>query len=97
VPGGVSLQASRTGGNIRTTVRLHAPKGYRLMDMSLASNQPVPVRSEQVTYELLDGTTVLSTATATTDTTGVFSVPDNASATSIRITDRFGNVGTVTL
>ncbi len=97
VPGGVSLQASRVGGNIRTTVRLLAAKGYRLMDMSVMSNQPVPVRSEQVTFELLGGTTVLATSTATTDASGVVSVPDNASATSVRVTDRFGNVGTVTL
>jgi hypothetical protein len=97
VAGGVSLQASRTGGNIRTTVRLHAPKGYRLMDMALKSNLPIPVRHSQVSFELLNGTTVLTSAGAVTDASGVFAVPDNAAATSVRVTDQFGNAGSVNL
>jgi len=98
VAGGESLLAMRTGGNIQTTVRWHAPKGWRLLDMALMSNQPVPVRSQSVTLELLNASdAVLSSANATTDAQGVVSVPDNAAATKVRVTDRFGNVATQSL
>lgn len=98
VPGGVSLLGSRSGGNIQATVRWHAPKGWRLLDMALMSNQPIPVRSQDVTVELLGAAdAVLSTATVTTDGAGVASVPDNAAALKVRVTDRFGNAATVAL
>ena len=74
------------------TVTWHAPKGFRLMDMNLMSNQPVPVRSQQVTVALYSATsTQLSSGPATTDGSGKVSVADNALATSVTITDRFGN------
>jgi hypothetical protein len=66
--------------------------------MNLKSNGPVPVRSQAVTVELLDASDhVLSTATPTTDGSGAASVPDNASATQVRVTDRFGNIALVAL
>jgi hypothetical protein len=62
------------------------------------SNQPIPVRSQDVTVELLGAAdAVLSTATVTTDGAGVASVPDNAAALKVRVTDRFGNAATVAL
>lgn len=99
VAGGLALEgAARAGGAIRVGVRLHAPKGWRLLDLALASNQPVPVRSQQVTVALLDaGGGTLSSAQVTTDGSGLAAVPDNASARSVRITDRFGNQATATL
>jgi neutral ceramidase len=98
VAGGVTLLASRTGGNITTTVRVHAPKGWRLMDMALMSNQPIPERSQAVQVELLGAAdAVLSTQNLTTDGNGAVSVPDNAAALKVRITDRFNNVATATL
>ena len=55
----------------------------------------MPVRSQSVTLELLNASdAVLSSANATTDAQGVVSVPDNAAATKVRVTDRFGNVAT---
>lgn len=98
VPGGVNATATRSGSNISVTVRWHAPKGFRLLDMSLMSNQPIPVKNQQVTIELLDASnTVLSTATPTTNGSGVVTLPDQAQATSVRVVDRFGNAQVVAL
>jgi neutral ceramidase len=98
VPGGNSSTALRMTGSIHVNVSWNAPKGWRLMDMNLMSNAPIPVRSQAVTIELLDASSaVLATATPTTDANGNASVPDNASATQVRVTDPYGNVATVTL
>jgi neutral ceramidase len=99
VEGGLSAIAERTGGQIRTTVRMYAPTGWRLLDMDLTSNQPVPVRSQLVTIEVRDaGNGILSTSNASTDASGVIDVADpGSSATSVQVTDRFGNTTTVTL
>ena len=97
VAGGVTALAVRMGPNIQTTVRWHASKGWRLMDMALMSNQPVPVRGQQVVVEVRNGTTVLNTQSLTTDASGVVLIQDNASATNVRVSDRFGNSATATL
>jgi len=93
VTGGMKLGAPlRTNNTVKVTAQWHAPKGWRLMDMSLMSNQPVPIRSQAVTVELLDTNGgVLSTTPTTTDANGVVQVPDNVAATAIRVTDRFTN------
>jgi hypothetical protein len=65
--------------------------------MSLKSNQPVPVRSQNVTIELRTSSTSLSTTTAATDANGVIDLLDNGSATTVRVTDRFGNTVDVAL
>ena len=69
------------------------------MDMgSQRSNQPIPVRSQQVTVDLLTAQDlVVGTVAATTDASGQASIADNAAATKIRITDRFGNAATAPL
>jgi neutral ceramidase len=91
VAGGVEATATR-GSSIAVTVSWHAPKGFRLMDMNLPSNQPVPVRSQQVTVALLDASGAqLSSSAQTTDANGAVSVGSNASATQVKVTDRFGN------
>ncbi len=99
VEGGLSAVASRASGQIRVTARWSAPKGWRLLDMDLPSNQPVPVRSQSVTVEVRDSDdTVLDTVTANTDASGVISVTDpGGSATNVKVTDRFGNSTVVTL
>ncbi|HLL23297.1 MAG TPA: hypothetical protein VK427_14265, partial [Kofleriaceae bacterium] len=95
VAGGVAIgTVTRANGNIRTPVAWHAPKGWRLMDMMLRSNQPVPVRSQTVTVTLLNNTVALSSEVVTTDAQGVATVTNNAAATAVRITDRFGNTTT---
>ncbi len=98
VPGGNSSTATRANGSISVAASWNAPMGWRLMDMTLRSNAPIPVRSQQVTIDLLDASsTMLSTAMVTTDANGAASVPDNASATQVRVTDRFGNIALVAL
>ncbi len=98
VTGGLVAGGTRASGMINATARWSAPKGWRLMDVVLQSNQPVPVRSQQVTVALLSaGGATLSSAQVNTDGTGNVSVADNASATSIRITDQFGNSATATI
>ncbi|MDB4958862.1 MAG: Alkaline ceramidase domain protein [Myxococcales bacterium] len=95
IAGGLVPTAIR-GSTIQITARWHAPKGWRLMDMSLASNQPVPVRSQAVTVDLLSAANAtLSTTTMNTDANGSVSIPNNALATSARVIDRFGNTSTV--
>ncbi len=99
VAGGLTLQqVKRVGAVINATATWHAPTGWRLMDMSLDSNQPVPLRAQQVTVALL-GTSdaVLGTSTVSTDTMGVAQVADNAAALKVRVTDRFGNTSTAPL
>ena len=98
IQGGLAPSAARVSTSVRTTVRWHAPKGWRLMDMSLQSNQAVPVRSQLVKIELLQGTNVLDTFNSvTTDANGVVDVQNNASADKVRVTDRFGNEAVVNL
>jgi hypothetical protein len=99
VAGGVALGTiTRTGGNIRTPVTYHAPKGWRLLDMTVPSNRPVPVRSQSVTVTLRNSAGVaLSSEVVTTDAMGIALVADNALAARVQITDRFGNVATATI
>jgi neutral ceramidase len=97
IPGGMSVTATRTT-TINLGVRWSAPKGWRLMDMDLPSNKAVPLRTQQVQVELLDaGSNVLSGSTPTTDASGTVALPNNASATQARVTDRFGNAITVAI
>ena len=95
VAGGLAITPARTTGSIKTGVTWNAPKGWRLMDLALMSNQPVPLRNQQVSVELLGTAGVtLSTASVNTDSAGSVSVPDNAAAMMVKITDRFGNSAT---
>jgi hypothetical protein len=94
VEGGVSPTASRST-TVDVHVRWSAPKGWRLMDMAMMSNQPVPVRSASVKVELLDaGNGVVGTTNTTTDASGDVSVTNVGTATQVRVTDAFGNIGT---
>jgi len=99
VAGGVELTASRTGTALTATVRLHAAKGFRLLDLDAESNRPVPLRAQQVTVELLDGSVAIDTRMVTTGADGTlgFDDPDVALATSVRVTDQFGNPATFVL
>jgi neutral ceramidase len=94
--GGVVLtSAKRTGGMVQVSTAWHAPKGWRLMDPILMSNQPVPIRSQQVTVTLLaSGGTPLSSTQVTTDAAGNAQVTDDIAAVSVKVTDRFGNSAT---
>jgi neutral ceramidase len=99
VAGGAVLSgAARAGGMAKASILWSAPKGWRLMDLQVRSNQAVPVRNQQVTVDLLTAADlVVGTGSATTDAAGQASITDNAAATKIRITDRFGNAATAPL
>ncbi|HEY4244744.1 MAG TPA: hypothetical protein VGM88_33245 [Kofleriaceae bacterium] len=93
VAGGLTVgNVARTAGNVSVGVQWFAPKGWRLMDMNLPSNQPVPVRSQTAIVTLLnaDGTTA-GTRTSTTDANGTVTVQDAAGATKFHVADQFGN------
>ena len=96
VEGGVILtQTTRAGGNVNAMVQWSAPKGWRLMDDQAGlSNQPLPLRSQQVTVQLLDvaNMPIGGPSTVTTNGSGVASAPDVGGATQIRVSDRFGNI-----
>jgi hypothetical protein len=94
VPGGLAVTAARAT-TINIGVRWYAPKGWRLMDMALMSNQPIPVKSQTVKVELLDAANaVKATTTPATDAAGNVSVADVSGATQVRVTDVSGNVQT---
>jgi hypothetical protein len=84
------------GTKVRATVAWHAPKGWRLMDMGLRSNQPIPVRGQQLTSTSTGSAAPLDAA-ASSDANGVVELDSVATATSITIRDRFGNTATVAL
>ncbi|HTR51719.1 MAG TPA: neutral/alkaline non-lysosomal ceramidase N-terminal domain-containing protein [Kofleriaceae bacterium] len=98
VPGGLGATATRGSGTIAVAPTWFAPKGWRLLDMNLNSNQPVPVRDQAITVTLLGtGGTTLSTSTPTSDDNGNVTVTDDPSAVMAKVTDRFGNTITVTI
>jgi neutral ceramidase len=99
VAGGLELAGvTRTGGVVKAQVTWNAPKGWRLMDLQLASNQPVPVRSQPVQVTLLDGVGgTVASMQVTSDANGNAQVPEVAGARNLRIADRFGNSSTVAI
>jgi hypothetical protein len=98
VPGGLDVTATRASGNIAINVRWHAPKGWRLLDMALMSNQPIPVRNHQVTVEVRGAANaVLSSTTPTTSGNGAVTVSDTTGSLNVRVVDRFGNEAVVNL
>jgi neutral ceramidase len=97
VAGGLTATATRSNGQIHVAVKWHAPKGWRLLDMALMSNQPIPVRSQQVTIELRTGSGSLSGSSPNTDASGNVDVTDNGAATVVRVTDQYGNTFDATL
>jgi len=100
VAGGLDPTAARTGGTIHVVPRWTASKGWRLMDMTMMSNQPVPLRGQLVKIELLNAANqvlAVSNNVMTDATTGLATVADNAGATQVRVTDPYGNLATVPL
>lgn len=91
IAGGLSVAAARSNHQVHASVRWDAPKGWRLLDMTLMSNQPVPVRSQGVTVELRTATASLMTYNVMTDASGDVDVMDIGTATVARITDAYGN------
>lgn len=86
-----------SGSALNVTLRYPVARdGFRLMALTGRSNAPVPVRNETVTVVQHTGSGDVSSE-LTTDGDGALTVPLEAGATSIDITDRFGNAVTITL
>ena len=100
VPAALRVSAARDGQDIRVGVSLHAPKGYRLLDMIAPSNQPVPLRGVEVEVTLEQGAGPDIVASGTTDADGVVVVDAGADAgdvVSAGVTDDVGNAGSASL
>jgi neutral ceramidase len=96
VPGGLGGSAERNGSNANTvdgTITLDAPKGYRLLDMSLPSNRPVPYVGQTLSVAFTSGGNPVTSGTATSDATGKWSFtnPLTQNADKVTITDSHGN------
>jgi neutral ceramidase len=88
VAGAIAVDATVTGTSAELRATYHAPDGFRLLDLAVNANDAAPLRNEVVRVEL-DGGTELE---ATLDADGRATIAIG-SATSVRLTDRFGNAG----
>ncbi len=97
----LQVAASRDGSSISATVHIHAPKGYRLLDLEIPSNTPVPVREGLFDVELtlssggpltFTGESIAADGSLTVDAGS-----DAANVTQVKVTDAFGNSKTVDL
>lgn len=94
VPGGLALtQVQVNGSSLDIATTLHAPKGWRLLDMAAPSNNHTPYAGQLLTIQrLTTGNVNLGTpVTATTDASGKVSIPQVVGTTAVSVTDAFGN------
>ena len=99
VAGTLTVAASRSGNNITVVSNWHAPKGFRIMDLNLNSNVPVPLRTQSVTVTGFTsaGAQVGVSQTVTTDAQGRVTVDFGAAASTVSrvdVRDGFNNTGT---
>ena len=95
---GVSL--ARSGSNFEASIAIHAPKGFRLLDMDLPSNAPVPVRSAVFDVTLQTSGAPMTFTGVSSDAQGKVTVDAGLQAdlvTGITVTDSFGNTGSADL
>jgi hypothetical protein len=101
VAGTLTVSAQRTGNVVSVASNWNAPRGYRLLDMSLSSNVPVPLIGQSVTVTGFAGAvTVGAPQTLTTDGQGRVMADFGAAAatlTRVEIADGMGNTGTASL
>ncbi|MFO0681670.1 MAG: hypothetical protein U0234_06450 [Sandaracinus sp.] len=95
-----SLELARTGGtgtNVTFTAGYHAPGGYRMLDETTGATRLAPLRGGTVDVEITTagGTTTVNDVAV--DGSGTVSLDAGAGALSLRVTDAYGNVGTLTL
>lgn len=93
----LDVSLTRNGASFESNIAIHAPKGYRLLDMDLPSNAPVPLRSGTFEVSLQTSGAPLNFSGVTTNAQGLLSVDAGGQAddvVSITVTDAFGNTGT---
>lgn len=91
-PATLVASSSPAGADLSVTLGVENTNGFRLLDLEARSNQLVPRRNAEITV-VVDGGEAL---TITTAADGSLTVPGAASATSVVLTDAFGNTATVT-
>jgi neutral ceramidase len=84
-------------GTVNLTVSLNAPQGYRLLDLDLASNRPVPLRAALLHLVLTHDVGPDTTLDVTTDAQGNAQFPETTTVVSVRVRDAHDNEGTATL
>ncbi|MFK7988426.1 MAG: neutral/alkaline non-lysosomal ceramidase N-terminal domain-containing protein [Sandaracinaceae bacterium] len=91
-PATLIANSSASGADLSVTLGVENANGFRLLDRQVRSNLLVPLRSAaiMVAVDGADATEI------TTDADGTLTVPGAASASSVVLTDRFGNTATVT-
>jgi hypothetical protein len=75
---------------------MHAPKGYRLLDLAVPSNRPVPLRGVALDVTVTHASGPDTIAQATTDADGIATIDDadaEGAVASVTVTDLHGNVG----
>ncbi len=100
-PASLQISPSRAGTTISANTTLHAPQGYRLLDMQAPSNRPVPIRGGVFRVELArnSGAPMVFTNVAVSEQ-GTLSVDAGGQAgqvTGVTVTDAFGNSGSGSL
>ncbi len=94
-----ALELTRTGGTgtmIELNAGYHAPGGFRMLDEQTGATQLAPIRGGTVDIAITraGGTTTMSGVAVSMSGHIVFDA--GAGATSIRVTDPYGNTGTLT-
>jgi neutral ceramidase len=94
VPAALEVRATLASGEVQLAVSLHAPQGYRLMDLELASNGPIPLRSQALEVTLIHASGPDSNMSVMTTDAGVVTIPASMEApVEIRVRDAHGNAG----
>jgi hypothetical protein len=95
------VSAARAGNSVTVATNWNAPRGYRLLHMSLPSNTPVPLVSRPVAVQARAGAVAVGgVQNVTTDAQGRVTIDYGAAAatiTSVEIADEHGNGGTASL
>ncbi|MCA9533424.1 MAG: neutral/alkaline non-lysosomal ceramidase N-terminal domain-containing protein [Myxococcales bacterium] len=94
----VSAARDTSAGSVSVSVALEAPRGYRLLDLQLPSNRPVPLRGVAVTLQLTHESGPDTELELVTDAAGSVTFADAGGlVVQVHVTDGFGNVGSVAL
>lgn len=102
VAGTLTVSAARAGNVITASSNWHAPRGYRVLDLTFDSNVPVPLRAQSVTVTAYAAGNVMVGApqTVTTDQQGRAAVDLGAAAATVvrvDVRDGLGNTGSASL
>jgi neutral ceramidase len=95
VPENLLVTASKVGSNLRLFASIAAPKGWRLLDAAMPSNKPVPLRTQLLNVVQRNAAGIISNIDMTTSAAGVVDIAAAAGATTVIITDPFGNAATI--